>query len=663
MLSLVVTLIVLAPELPPECEAPPTRDVSSLTAFAQSSGSLSVGLDSVATWCFDSGGVWTGGQTAPKGKKPSANAEPTGDCAKAVISCVAARTSMPPEQRQVLFDALGDLERPFLGVRYKAKRSGLAERPPEIAECSSRDRSTLFSHAQARMDLARLASQAQSEYANYKTWLFSEGLKCAQAMARGEKDFLQRRVAIDQPSPSGGTQQVPVRQGGSDATGTTGTTGTTATGTTATGTTATGTTATGTTATGTTATGTTATGTTATGTTATGTTATGTTASGTTASGTTASGTTASGTTASGTTATGKTATGTTAPGTTATGTTATGTTATGTTASGTTATGKTAIGTAVTGTTATGTTATGSTAAGTTAAGTSAAGTSAAGTTATGTTAKQAGATSTGAAVVLGGPTAEREKALNASLLEKWRYFLGEQGKIEGDADWVAGFVPSRELRDCHCIRPVPGEMVRRLENKDRIAQLEADDAKNTRCELCLLDVFPQWKVRATKQCALALELTEFELGVLQRSDDGNGLPPRCIEAAKLRQSGKPTPSGTAQPGTPKPGVGAFIITKTPDAAPPEVARPTEYAPLPAREAGRVYVRIFTSASCTAEVLPGPVLARTGDLLPVPPDAKEITVRGPCGGFAELYFGKEEKPRLSESFARNQPLRLQFRP
>ena len=56
MLSLVVALVVLVPELPPECQAPPTREVSALTGFAQSSGSLSVGLDSVATWCFDSGG-------------------------------------------------------------------------------------------------------------------------------------------------------------------------------------------------------------------------------------------------------------------------------------------------------------------------------------------------------------------------------------------------------------------------------------------------------------------------------------------------------------------------------------------------------------------------------------------------------------------------------
>ena len=209
----------------------------------------------------------------------------------------------------------------------------------------------------------------------------------------------------------------------------------------------------------------------------------------------------------------------------------------------------------------------------------------------------------------------------------------------------------------------PHSGEIVRRLENKDRVAQLEADDDKNTRCELCLLDAYPGWKVRAQKQCSLALDLTEFELGVLQRSDDGNGLPPRCIEAAKQRKQSAPA---TASRGgaTPPPQGNSFIITRAPEVLPPQSdpLKPTDYAPLPAREEGRVYVRIFTSASCVAEVLPGPVLARTGDLLPVPPSAREITVRGPCGGFAELYFGREEKPRVAESFARNQPLRLQFR-
>ena len=35
------------PDLPPECQAPPTREVSVLTGFAQSSGSLSVGLENL----------------------------------------------------------------------------------------------------------------------------------------------------------------------------------------------------------------------------------------------------------------------------------------------------------------------------------------------------------------------------------------------------------------------------------------------------------------------------------------------------------------------------------------------------------------------------------------------------------------------------------------
>jgi len=81
----------------------------------------------------------------------------------------------------------------------------------------------------------------------------------------------------------------------------------------------------------------------------------------------------------------------------------------------------------------------------------------------------------------------------------------------------------PTRELRECRCARPIPGD----------------HDEKNTRCELCLLDSFRRWKVRSQKQCALALELTEYELGVLQRSDDGNGFPPRSAETANLKRSG----------------------------------------------------------------------------------------------------------------------------
>jgi hypothetical protein len=277
-----------------------------------------------------------------------------------------------------------------------------------------------------------------------------------------------------------------------------------------------------------------------------------------------------------------------------------------------------------------------------------------------------------TGPTIPLGGPTAERERALGAGMLEKWRYFFAEQHKIEQDGDWVSGFLASRELRDCRCTqRPVPGEIVRRLESKDRVPQLEADDDKNTRCELCLLDAYPSWKTRAQKQCALALELSEFELGYLQRSDDGNGLPPRCVDAARAKLSGKPVTSVSGgslaqQQQQGKGGNAAYIITRAPDAPPPsqgDFVKPSDYAPMPSREDGRVYVRIFTSAACVAEILPGPIQARTGDLLPVPTSARDVTVRGPCGGFVELYFGKEEKPRVSDSFARNQPLRIQLRP
>ncbi|MFT3709731.1 MAG: hypothetical protein QM817_19050 [Archangium sp.] len=741
MLSLVVALVVSTPEIPPDCQGPAARDVTALTTFAQSSGSLSVGLDSVATWCFDSGGTWTAGQTPAKGKTIAPNAEPTGDCRKAVISCEAARASIVAEQRQLLFDVLGELDKPFLGVKYKPKRSGLAERPSEVAQCSARDRSTLFSHAQARMDLARLASQAQNEYANYRTWLFAEGLKCAQALARGEKDYLQKRVAIDTPTQGGGTQVVPGAQvdagsnvrvvvagsgnygatgGGNGASGSgnagsgTSGNGTSGNGTSGNGTSANGTSANGTSANGTSANGTSANGTSGNGagngTSANGTSGNGTSGSGTSGKGTAGNGTAGNGTTGSGTTGNGTAGNGTTGNGTAGNGTAGNGTAGNGTAGNGTAGKGTAGNGTAGNGTSGNGTAGNGSAGNGTGTAGNGTAGNGTAGngtagngtsgngtagngtagngTAGNGTAGKGVGAgnatdpqkfTSTdpvrtgtgGGTIPVGGPTAEREKALASSMLEKWRYFFSEQQKVEVDVDWVGGFLASRELRDCRCIRPVPGEIVRRLENKDRVAQLEADDDKNTKCELCLLDQYPKWKVRAQKQCTLVMELSEFELGVLQRSDDGNGLPPRCVEAANAKRSGKAQPNvvvtqngTTGAPSKPPTGSGSgtsFIITKN-DNPTGDFLKPDEYAPIPSREEGRVYVRVFTSSACVAELLPGPVQARTGDLLPVPPSAKEITVRGSCGGFAEVYFGREEKPRVAETFARNQPLRLQFR-
>jgi hypothetical protein len=89
---------------------------------------------------------------------------------------------------------------------------------------------------------------------------------------------------------------------------------------------------------------------------------------------------------------------------------------------------------------------------------------------------------------------------------------------------------------------------------------------------------------------------------------------------------------------------------------------RSQDYAPIPVREDGRLYVRIFMSSACVAEIMPGPLQARTGDLLLIPFGAKSLSVKSPCGGLAEVYWGREEKPRVSEIFGRNQPLTLQFR-
>ena len=79
MLSLLATLLLTAPEIPTQCQGPAAREMTLLTQFAQGSGSLSVGLDSVATWCFDSNGAWTGGA-----EKANPKAAPIEDCKKAV---------------------------------------------------------------------------------------------------------------------------------------------------------------------------------------------------------------------------------------------------------------------------------------------------------------------------------------------------------------------------------------------------------------------------------------------------------------------------------------------------------------------------------------------------------------------------------------------------
>jgi hypothetical protein len=88
----------------------------------------------------------------------------------------------------------------------------------------------------------------------------------------------------------------------------------------------------------------------------------------------------------------------------------------------------------------------------------------------------------------------------------------------------------------------------------------------------------------------------------------------------------------------------------------------PEAWAPIPPREDGRMYVRLSMSSACVAEIMPGPIQARTGDLLLVPYGAKNLAVRSPCGGLAEIYWGKEPKPRFSEVFGRNQALKFEFK-
>lgn len=788
MTSLVVLSLLAGVPLPQECEPPPLHDVAPLKTFAQKSGTLSVGLDSVATWCFDSGGAWTGGQRPEPGKKPKPidpKAAPVGDCARALTSCEDAREALSAELMQALLDALGDLERPWRGQKYPPRRSGLNERPPTNVNCKERSRPDLFAQAQARMDLARLASTVQNEYANYKTWLFARGLECAQQVKSGRVDTTRVAVSVDSPvgpgtaggaagkGTGGGTASTPGATGSTGtamATGTTGTPGTTVGATGSTGTAiATGTTgsttgppattgspgptvsaggtggttvgATGTTGTSGTVVGAAGTttgtpgpkglagtgvggtsgtpGTSGTAVGAAGTSGTTVGAAGTAGtSGTTgAAGTTGTTVGAAGTAGTSGTTVG--AAGTTGTTVGAAGTPGTtGTTVGATTGTGTPgATGTTGTGTPGTtGTTGTSGTTVGATGSSGKPGGTTGStaiastGPTLRPDTANPSGTPDIGAAPVLPATaappsgtsspgstiaTTPGEAAQPPALLDTWRSLASQRAKMELDRDYTLGFLASRELRDCRCQRSSPAGIVTRIESGEGTAQLEADNQRAVACEHCLQNAFAAWRGRVQKQCTLMGELSEYELEVLQRSDDGNGIPPRCwqdIVAKKGLDAGvflatppvtaKPPPvqttmtvplpaadagtktivsAGPVQPLTPPPtGMPRFEPTTT---LADGFFRPNEPAPIPLREDGRLYVRVFMSSTCAADVLPGPVLARTGDLLLIPYGAKQLSLRSPCGGLAEVYWGREPTPRVSEVFGRNQPLHLQFRP
>jgi hypothetical protein len=157
-----LSFLLSAAALPKECQTPELRDVSALTDLAKKSGSLSVGLDSIATWCFDGESRWTGGKVSKKA--PNEKEPPQGDCLRSVSACVAAKSAISESMATLLNEALGDLNRPYLGATYTPKRSGLNERPNDFSDCSARVRTELFQWAQSRMDIARLAGQVQSEY-------------------------------------------------------------------------------------------------------------------------------------------------------------------------------------------------------------------------------------------------------------------------------------------------------------------------------------------------------------------------------------------------------------------------------------------------------------------------------------------------------------------
>ncbi|MDX2011807.1 MAG: hypothetical protein SFW67_16560 [Myxococcaceae bacterium] len=751
MTALVVFSLLATVPVPPECEAPPTRDVAPLKAFAQKSGTLSVGLDSVATWCFDSSGTWTGGQR-PEGKKPKPidpNAPPVGDCARALASCDEAKTALTEDLSRALTETLAELERPYRGQKYVAKRTGLNERPSTAVNCRERSRPELFAQAQARMDLARLASTAQNEYANYKTWLYTRGLECAQQVRAGRVDTTRVSMSVDAPAnPTGGGAaggKGPVVGGAGGAgpgvavNGTSGAAGAGGTATSGTGGTAApapgsgggfaGNAVAAAGATGISArfaggiagngvgVGGTAASTATSG--ANASTKTGGTSGAPGAAGSVKAGTTATITPppaatpfATGTvpspTATGPALSATNAtPGATGTAQPPTGTGLSATNAApGTSGTAPSMAGpgAGTSGGTASTASGSGSTVASagssTTAAsartdgsmtGLVAAAGAASANSGTGTTSPPAGSPSLSSTLIapVAPPAATGTAGGPEALLETWRALAAQRGKMELDRDYTLGFLASRELRDCRCQRSSPAGIVARLSNNDGVAQLEADHQRAMSCELCLQNAFAAWKARIGKQCPLLMDLSPYELEVLQKSDDGNGIPPRCWEEVVARRGLDGGVLLATAPATPRPGIAppplaSAAVDAGVKAAPPVAAavsptgmpkfepaspladgffRPNEPAPIPLREDGRLYVRLFMSSTCAADVLPGPLLARTGDLLLIPYGASQLSLRSPCGGLAEVYWGKEPTPRVSEVFGRNQPLHLQFKP
>ncbi len=602
MLFPLLLVVAVSPPLPKECEQPPPREVAPIKELANLDGAFSAGLDAVATWCFDSAGGWNAGALGKPKKPISPDAPPQGDCLKAIASCEGTFETVKNKAplRELVANALLDFERPYRGKKYVPRRSGLKEVPSEAANCRSKSRTELFAMAQQRMDVARLSSQVLNEYANFKTWLFARGLECRNDVAAGVKaDPTRSQLSIDSTVEP----------------------------------------------------------------------------------------------------------------------------------------------------------------------------------------------------APVLAPKDPDTVAALKAPMVDKWKYFSKLQAKVEADRDYTLGFLASRELRGCDCTRVNPAAVVRALEKKEGgeagVALLTSEDPSNTRCAVCMFEVFGPWSARAQKQCTSLQTATDAEVARLEKSDDASGLPPRCFEEPKVKRAelaraaaaaaeakapqgrvpasfdaggtslalapsgvsrpvpaptgvqpaaiplsatgpdagvqlaaasgpnpnlqtvdgytyyrpqgtgslaggnnaaaGNPTvannaavgsnpavgtspsvggtrpgggPAGTPAPaptGTPAPVANTLTGPGTPT-GPLGYVAPNTWAPIPQREDGRIYVRLFMSSSCVAEVEPGPLQARTGDLLLLPFEARALQVKSPCGGLAEVYFGREARPRVSENFGSNRPLKFEFK-
>lgn len=169
---------VAGPKLPPECEMPAPADVGPLRRAAQQDSTLSMGLDAVATWCFDPQGTWSGGWKLDAGQPPPDSVSP--DCLRAIQTCESADHARRKSGAIHALDAqaLADMERPFRASRYKPQRAGIHDRPSDAVDCRSNDAAQLRAMARNRSEISRVHAQIQSEYAAYRKWLYAEALKC-----------------------------------------------------------------------------------------------------------------------------------------------------------------------------------------------------------------------------------------------------------------------------------------------------------------------------------------------------------------------------------------------------------------------------------------------------------------------------------------------------